>query len=111
MSTLTMDMIRDMQQRVAQLARDTKPSLDGMRVNVTPVRIGPARVHSKRCNGGKASYHRRVQKKWNRRFGMADRTMIKRGECYVLRNSPFVPDTLVVRADDWPQIRATLTRV
>lgn len=33
-------------------------------------RVVPAKRHSKSVNGGKRSYHRRIQKKWNKRYGL-----------------------------------------
>jgi hypothetical protein len=40
----------------------------GMRVFESPLARMPARVH-KRRRGMSEAYHRRVQKKWNKRFG------------------------------------------
>lgn len=44
--------------------------LTGVRVKVSPLctRTGPARLHKKRRNQTD-SYHKRVQKKWLKRFG------------------------------------------
>lgn len=78
-------------------------NLCGYKVIVQSVRVGPVRVHSKR-RGSKASYHRRVQKKWVTRFGIVDRTPIKRGETFILGGH-----TLVVRADDYPALLNLVT--
>lgn len=60
----------------------------------------PARVHRKRANQGKASYHRRIQKKWLKRFGQVWVEIQKRGEVFKLGNH-----TLVVRREDWPELQ------
>jgi hypothetical protein len=52
------------------LPRSTEPApmFAGMRVIESPDAKMPARVH-KRRSGMSEAYHRRVQKKWNKRFG------------------------------------------
>ncbi len=63
----------------------------------------PVREHNKRANQGKASYHRRIQKKWLRRFGRKWVEIQKRGEYFLLGNH-----AIVVRRDDWPKFAAAI---
>lgn len=96
---LTLDTIRAAQERLA-------PLMFGFQVSVIAVRIGPVRLHAKRRNGGKVSYHERVQKKWIRRWGMADRTPLRPGEVCKFKNPFGGRDSLYVRADDVARIEA-----
>jgi hypothetical protein len=102
MSTLTAQVIRDAADRIGRVSSP----LAGMQVVEVPVRMGPAREHSRRRNGGKRSYHGRVQKKWLKRWGMADRTTVRPGEVLMLGQH-----TLFIRADDMPLIRQVQTHL
>lgn len=46
-------------------------SMFGMKVHVTPSAKAPARKHKRRAWMSE-NYHRRIQKKWNKRFGFVD---------------------------------------
>jgi len=50
------------------LIQSRAPSLFGMRVFQSPLAKAPARKHKKRA-WMSANYHKRIQKKWNKRFG------------------------------------------
>jgi hypothetical protein len=61
--------------------------------------FAPVRPHSRHRNGGKESYHHRIQKKWLKRFGERWVEIQKRGEVFILGGS-----TVVVREDDLPEL-------
>jgi hypothetical protein len=63
--------------------------------------MSPIRRHSKRRNGGKASYHRRIQKKWTKRFGEKWVETQRRGEVFILGGT-----TMLVRREDAHELRA-----
>lgn len=67
-----------------------------------PYRLVPRLKHRKRANGGKASYHQRIQKKWLKRFGTKAVETQPKGQVYVMG------DTLVIREDDWPDLMRAL---
>ena len=63
----------------------------------------PIRVHSKSANQGKVPYHRRIAKKWRKRFGLEWIETQKPGEYFILGNH-----SLIVRHDDWPALKEML---
>lgn len=78
--------------------------VNGLRVLFTDGGLWvPVREHSKSKNQGKAPYHRRIQKKWRKRFGIYWSETQKKGEYLILGNH-----TLVVRHDDWPKLQEAL---
>lgn len=58
----------------------------------------PKRPHSKHKNGGKRSYHNRIQKKWNKRFGRIWKEILPRGQCFVSG------ETVIVRNDEMSSV-------
>lgn len=64
----------------------------------------PNRPHAKRRNQGKRSYHRRIAKKWRKRFGERWNETQPRGTVYKLGNH-----SIVVRREDWPVLQAAVT--
>lgn len=70
------------------------------------------RLHSPRRNQRKESYHRRVQKKWNRRFGREWREYWPRGEVRVMNVDSFLlgaqKQIMLVREDDFRELECKL---
>lgn len=62
------------------------------------------RQHAKSRNGGKLSYHLRVQKKWDRRFGRSWVETQKRGEAFIIGGT-----TVLVRREDYPEVLRALS--
>ncbi len=72
----------------------------GMRVILTDGgSFQPVRVHNKNVNQSKTSYHKRIQKKWLKRFGERWVEIQKRGEVFILNNQ-----SVIIRKDDWPAL-------
>lgn len=61
--------------------------------------FSPVRQHSRHRNGGKESYHRRIQKKWIKRFGERWVEIQNRGEVFIMGEA-----TVLVREDDLPRL-------
>lgn len=59
----------------------------------------PRRTHSRRKNQGKLSYHRRIQKKWLKRFGQEWIESQPRGTVLKIADS-----ALVIRREDWAEL-------
>lgn len=96
--TLTMDIMR----RAMRLLDEGAVRVP--RHQIIPVAGGywtPLKRHSRRANGRKASYHRRIQKKWKKRFGLRWQEIQKPGQIYIVAGT-----TLLVRYDDLPKLSA-----
>lgn len=104
MSTLTMDKMLAARRMIEGRPR-VFPAAGFNIVSTDGGHWVPVRAHSKRANGGKASYHRRVQKKWDKRFGQRWQEIQKRGEVFRIGR-----DTLVVRKDDLNELHRLTAR-
>jgi hypothetical protein len=70
---------------IRRLQAEAMPKLYGMQVMVSKALEGmrwPVRVHKKRRNQSEA-YHRRIQKKWTKRYGTAPAVVLMNREAFL----------------------------